>query len=402
MFLILFRVRKYQVMSSNGKHHSKIEDNSDTEQCECKMDEIDVDAEDMNKVDKKDTANAKDSDHPAETTTYSIEDSTNKNKSTSNGFETPDGIGADVNLNELTDIDFDTVDQEQEEHEKKDVSSNKAVKILPKDKIDTLSKERPKKMSESVNNIITRVEKKKQNPCEYIVELKFPIHLCYNNMVQSGINVDGLITGQPGCNIRPVRENATSMVPQTVQITNEEMNLYSMLSVSKNSNHETSPYNPDRLEPERIRYVVKYFSNFYSTNNEIKDCLYGLCTLRRLDHVCKTLAIGKKYMFLFRVNNNFTKYISFTVRCKEKRSIAILSGLIQKTYNVMTVDGCNIVFHLYGKRSNGSIHVSDTAFNQIEFNFASYTKITGDMIMVYTTADKTLSYKLNEIYVMLY
>lgn len=231
---------------------------------------------------------------------------------------------------------------------------------------------------------------------DYILEMKLPLHLCQNTL--NGTCIDGIAAESPTFTVKKAKKDA-----HTVQgLSPEELRLYNKLTVSKGTNHEKKSLNNQsiKIEDDRIRFIAKSFTNLYYSDLHVKDCLYGLCTLNRLNNICKMLTVGRKYMFLFRVDSEFTKYFIFTLRCKEVRKNKIMSGLVQKTCNLVTDEGSNIVCKTYNKRDSGAIYQSDTMLNQIEFNCNMYIKVTGDMVLMVTSDDGTKMHVLNEIYIL--
>lgn len=293
----------------------------------------------------------------------------------------------------LDDIeDASSIDLETEETDHSDYcKDNKSVKPLPKDK--SPSKIPVSRSSAAGDGNVSE----RQCNFDYVVDLKIPVHLCYR--CANGVKVDSIVCEQPNCNIN----RAVAMkAPVQAQVTQEEMLLYKKLTLSKDSNHEKRLVMGTYIdiESDRIKFIIKAFTNLHNTSLHATNCIYGLCTLKRIRTVFKTLAVGRKYMFLFRVNDDFTKYITFTIKCKDTKCTALQSGLIQKTCDLTNEDDSHILCTTYHKRSSGTTHQSDTVLNQIEFNCATYIKVTGDMVLMSSTADGTIKYKLNDIFVL--
>lgn len=319
------------------------------------------------------------------------------------------------NDNAICDVDVDeNVDKEEDEHfdnYTKNVledghtneKDNKKVRILPRDQVNKIKVD---KKYESVK-IAEPVRKQRDYSynsnynnsnynTDYMLELKVPIHLCQNRLSNSSF--DGIVTEAPFCNVKKI----TKDVHPTLSLSVEEFRLYNQLTISKDSNHEKRIVNNEvcNIEEDRIKFITKSFTNLFCTALKAHDCLYGLCTLKRLNSICRYIVIGKKYMFLFRINTDLTKYVIFTIKSKDVVKTKTFSGLVQKTYTMTLEDNSTILCKTYTKRENGAVHQSDTLLNQIEFNFSTYIKITGDMILMSTTIDGTRSYNLNEIFIL--
>ena len=232
-------------------------------------------------------------------------------------------------------------------------------------------------------------------PNEYMLEIKMPIKITHSTS-PNGSKFEEITMGMQMRSLTPIINNDK---PVTM-ITEEERRLYNLFSATRLLNHEPSLDGPIGISLERMKYMVKFFMVIRNNNSGIKDCIFGLCTLRRLNYLCKTLTVGERYMFVFRLNKEYIRYVSFTIVKKEKSCHRLNSGVIMKLYNVTTHDGSLIVFSVFDKRMNGVVQVTDNLFNQIDFNFGSYMKVTGDMSFVTTTHDNTVSFKLDEIYVM--
>ena len=322
------------------------------------------------------------------TTHYTTHDTTNSNSIGKSGHRY---------RTVLDDIeDASSIDLETEETDRNDCcKDNKSVKPLPKDK--SPSKTTVSRSSAAGNGNVSA----RQFNFDYVIDLKIPVHLCYNSA--NGVKVNGIVCEQPNCNINKATSMQTSMQTSVqAPLTQEEVLLYKKLTLSKDSNHEKRLVMGTYIdiESDRIRFIVKAFTNMYSTSMHVTNCIYGLCTLKRIRAVFKTIVVGRKYMFLFRVNGDFTKYITFTVKCKDTKCATLQSGLIQKTCDLINEDDSHVMCTTYHKRSSGTTYQSDTVLNQIEFNCATYIKVTGDMVLMSSTADGTIKYKLNEIFVL--
>lgn len=325
--------------------------------------------------------------------------------------------------------DDDTV-AEKEELEK---PSEQTVRILPKDKLKSIKKRNSHKHKVSqeqhrivlsgIKDRIKETESHKQvnspdmndtrkqaemdllekyatdrapdKPNEYMLEIKMPMKISYSTS-PNGSKFEEVTMGMQMRSLTPIVNNDK---PVTT-ITEEERRLYNLFSATRLLNHEPSLDDPMGISFDRMKYMVKFFMAIRNNKSDIKDCIFGLCTLRRLNYLCKTLTIGKRYMFVFRLNKEYIRYVSFTIVKKEKSCHRLNSGVIMKLYNVTTHDGSLIVFSVFDKRVNGVVQVTDNLFNQIDFNFGSYMKVTGDMSFVTTTHDNTVSFKLDELYVM--
>lgn len=245
-------------------------------------------------------------------------------------------------------------------------------------------------------------DRKLGEPTEYMIEFKVPIHLFYDESIKEGVNVNKVVSEQPTVNVdKIVRKDCSKSMLYTL-LTEDEKKEYNNLMLSKDDRHEKRVINghPIDIEPDRKRFIIRAYKAFLQTRVAVSNCLYGLCTLKRLSNICKTLVKGGKYMFLFRINNDYTKYATFTIKDYNRSTGETCVGLMQKTYRFLTTDDTFVVFKTYNKRRSGAVHMADTILNTIEFNFSAYIRVTGDMKLYCTTTESTTSFILNEIYIL--